>query len=87
MVKTLALRTEIPPGREISIKVPDDVPLGPVEIVVVIASSEISLEPAGTAGNMVQSPLFGLWSDRNDIGDSVEYARRLRAQAEQREHG
>lgn len=71
MVKTLALRIEIPPGREINIKVPDEIPLGPAEVIVVIASPEAPPEPAGTAGDMLRSPLFGLWSDRDDIGDSV----------------
>lgn len=28
--------------------------------------------------------LIGIWADREDIGDSVEYARKLRQQAEKR---
>ena len=40
-----------------------------------------------TAGDLLQSELVGLWSDRTDIEDSVEFARQLRQQAErQREH-
>ncbi len=87
MVRTLALHTQISPGRELHIKVPEEVPLGPAEIVIVIIPSEAPSEPAGTAGDMIKSSLFGLWSDRGDIGDSVDYARRLRAQAEQRNRG
>lgn len=88
MMKTLTLHCEIPPNREVNIKVPDEVPLGPAEVVIVIASpAEATREPAGTAGDMLRSPLFGLWADREDIGDSVEYARQLRARAEQRNHG
>lgn len=30
--------------------------------------------------------LIGIWADRDDIGDSVEYARTLRHQAETRSH-
>ncbi|MBS1251646.1 MAG: hypothetical protein MAG451_00679 [Anaerolineales bacterium] len=87
-MKTLTLHCEISPSREINIKVPDEVPLGPAEVVIVIASpAEAIRESAGTAGDMLQSPLFGLWADREDIGDSVEYARQLRTQAEQRNHG
>lgn len=38
-----------------------------------------------TVGQFRQSELIGLWQDREDIGDSSAYARRLREQAQQRE--
>jgi len=87
MLKTFTVQTEIPPGREIHIKVPGDVPTGPAEVVVIIVSSEAPSEAAGTAAEMLRSPLFGLWADRDDIGDSITFARHLRAQAEQRCYG
>lgn len=71
MLKTLTLHTEISPEREIHIQVPDDIPTGPAELVVIIVSSETPLEPAGTADDLLRSPLFGLWSDREDIDDSL----------------
>lgn len=37
-----------------------------------------------TAQQLLVSGLVGLWSDRKDIGDSVEHARQLRTQAQQR---
>lgn len=37
-----------------------------------------------TAADMLQSDLFGIWADRKDIGDSLEFARALRRQAERR---
>ena len=36
------------------------------------------------AGDLFRSPLFGLWKDREDIGDNVEFARKLRTEAEHR---
>lgn len=84
MVRTVTLNTEISAERELRIKLPDDVPLGAAEIVVVIASPDATSEHDGTLGAMVESPLFGLWRDRDDIGDSAEYARALRTQVEQR---
>lgn len=30
--------------------------------------------------------LIGIWADREDIGDSIEYARKLRHQSETRSH-
>ena len=37
-----------------------------------------------TGEDWLKSELFGLWADRTDIGDSLEFARALRRQAEQR---
>ena len=43
-------------------------------------------EPAVyTGADMAKSELFGLWADRDDIGDSREFARRLRREAETRQ--
>jgi hypothetical protein len=41
--------------------------------------------PVYTAGDLLQSGLVGLWADRDDIGDSIEFARRLRREAETRQ--
>jgi len=40
--------------------------------------------PIRTAADLASSGLAGLWADRDDIGDSIEFARRLRRQAETR---
>ena len=37
-----------------------------------------------TAADLLQSGLIGLWADRSDLGDSREFARRLREQAQAR---
>jgi hypothetical protein len=37
-----------------------------------------------TVGRLRRSGLIGLWQDRDDIGDSSVYARRLREQTQQR---
>jgi hypothetical protein len=39
---------------------------------------------AMTATDLLQSELVGLWADRDDIPDSVVFARQLRRQAEHR---
>ncbi|MFA6109146.1 MAG: hypothetical protein WDA75_10270 [Candidatus Latescibacterota bacterium] len=46
-----------------------------------------ALAAGGTLGELADSPLCGLWVDRTDIDDSVEFARELRRQAGQRSHG
>jgi hypothetical protein len=82
-MKTITCKVVIPTNRQLQIPVPEDVPPGPAEIVVVIVPETVP-ERGGTAGDLLRSPLFGLWKDRTDIGDSVEYARKLHAKAEQR---
>jgi hypothetical protein len=37
-----------------------------------------------TAADLLQSPLVGLWADRDDIIDASTFARELREQAEHR---
>jgi hypothetical protein len=37
-----------------------------------------------TARALLQSKVVGLWADREDIGDSLDFARQLRRQAEHR---
>jgi len=40
-----------------------------------------------TAGDLLASDLIGMWADRSDIGDSVEFARKLREAAQHRDLG
>jgi hypothetical protein len=41
--------------------------------------------PIRTGADLVQSGLAGLWADRDDLGDSREFARSLRRQSETRQ--
>lgn len=84
-MRTITSKVVIPEDRQLHIAVPEDVPPGPAEIVLVIAP-EATTAKGLTAGDLLRSPLFGIWKDRTDIGDSVEYARKLRAKAERRAH-
>jgi hypothetical protein len=85
MVKTLNIQTQILSDRTLQITIPDDVPLGLAEVIVVIVPTQKRVpEPSATAGDLVESPLFGLWADRDNIGDSLAYASQLRSQAERR---
>jgi hypothetical protein len=79
MVTTLSLATKVPLNRELRIVLPDDVPTGPADVVVVVASQPAS--PAHTLGDLLQSEFFGMWRDRDDLRDNPEFARQLRVQA------
>ena len=78
MVKTFSITADVPPDRGVRIVLPNDVPIGPAEIVVVVASRTGT---AHTLGDLARSPFFGMWRDRDDIGDSADFARRLRVEA------
>ena len=85
---TVSIRSEVQADRRLEIQIPKHVPLGPAEVVVVIFPEQpgVARKPL-TAGDLLRSPLFGLWKDREDIEDSLKFARRLRAEAEHRYHG
>jgi hypothetical protein len=84
-MRTITSKVVIPTDRQLHIAVPEDVPPGPAEIVLVIAP-EATPAKGLTAGELLRSPLFGIWRDRTDIENSLEYGRKLRAKAEQRWH-
>jgi hypothetical protein len=61
---------------ELQVELPTNLPPGPVEI-------EIRPEnvPGINAKQILASEFVGMWADRNDITDSIEYARQLRRRA------
>jgi hypothetical protein len=73
---------------------PVDLPVGKVAEIRVESGDQpeglpgisITDPPGGpaTAQGLLLSGIIGLWADRDDIGDSTEFVRRLRRQAEQR---
>jgi hypothetical protein len=52
----------------------------------------VTIDPAtpaahkGTFADLLNSDLAGIWKDRTDIGDTLEFARKLRKDAETRHH-
>ena len=76
MVKTISVTTEVSADHEVRITLPADVPVGQVEIVLVVVPKEPAVHH--TFGELADSEFFGMWRDRDDIEDSVEFARRLR---------
>ena len=55
-----------------------------VEVIVLPQPQKAVHRSRLTVRQLRQSGLIGLWKDREDIGDSAAYARRLREQAQQR---
>ena len=82
-MRTVTCKVIIPTDRQLHISVPEDVPPGPAEVVLVIVPETVPAKGM-TAGDLLRSPLFGIWKGRSDIGESTEYARQLRVRAERR---
>jgi hypothetical protein len=78
VVRTVNLNADIPPNRELRITLPSDVPVGPAEIVLVVSSPD--RVSGRTLGDFKNSEFFGMWRDRSDITDSVQFARGLRSE-------
>ena len=51
---------------------------------IIVLPQPLKTTPRLTVRQLRQSGLIGLWKDRDDIRDSVAYARRLREQAQRR---
>jgi hypothetical protein len=79
MIAKIVLETEVPPNREIRLKAPEEVPLGPVGIEVVFTPPQVMKR--NHLGDLAKSEFFGMWKDREDIADSEAFAKKLREAA------
>ncbi len=54
------------------------------EVIVLVESEAQDDAQRMTAADLLKSGMVGMWADRKDIGDSLEFARSLRKRAEKR---
>ena len=54
------------------------------QVEVLLLFTPLSKRPRLTAKQLLNSELVGLWKDRTDITDNLDYARQLREQAQKR---
>lgn len=83
-MKTLTVQADIPPSRELRVVLPDDVPTGPRQVVIVLEGLDdppSAESPIRTLADLLESGFVGSWADRTDLGDSAEFARDLRQRA------
>jgi hypothetical protein len=83
-MKSATIEAVIPPDRRLVVEVPDEIPAGPAEVTV--RSVESASITRGTGADLLASGLYGIWGDRTEVTDGVEFARQLRQQAERRQH-
>jgi hypothetical protein len=85
-MKTVTVQADIPANRELRVILPDDVPTGPCTVRLEIGEPEARLDSVKpTLGELLDPRFFGIWADRDDITDSLAFARELRAKVERRE--
>lgn len=79
MTRTLSGKAKVQPNHEVRIVLPKDVSVETVQYTITVPDE--GTDHAGTFGDFAQSEFFGMWKDRTDIKDSVEFARELREKA------
>jgi hypothetical protein len=77
-MRLVKLKTTVTTERTVTLKVPEDIPTGPMEVIVVFAPPESSPRAGSTLGDLRASEFFGMWRERDDIADSSDFARALR---------
>ncbi len=77
-MRLVRLTARVTPDRTVTLKVPEDVPMGLTEIVVVFGPPESRPGLGNTLGDLQASEFFGMWRGREDIPDSSTFARALR---------
>jgi hypothetical protein len=78
-VLTFSAQVEIPTSRELRVTLPQEIPVGPAQLSI---TTGIDQPVQGkTFGAFLRSEYVGLWRDREEITDSVKFARQLRKRA------
>ena len=78
MIRLVKFKTTVTPERTLTLRVPEDVPAGSTEVIVVFAPTETASERHSTLGELRESEFFGMWGDRDDLPASSTLARTLR---------
>jgi len=82
-----AIRQNVTVGRggSISLRSRTLKPGSTAEVIVLVdEKGQEPVKKSMTGKDLLNSGLVGLWADRTDIGDSLEFARELRRKAERR---
>ncbi len=86
----MTITLELPPAMAAQLKEEAEQNAEPLEHYLRLLIAQAMPRPRNGAelvARMEELGVLGMWADRQDIGDSVEFARRLREQAETRSHG
>jgi hypothetical protein len=88
MITAFRHKVTVGSNGRIEINAPELKPGEKAEVIVLVESrkpKQAGHRQVITAADLLASGLVGMWSGRKDIGDSLEFAQRLRRAAENRE--
>ncbi|MCX7049342.1 MAG: hypothetical protein NTX50_28145 [Candidatus Sumerlaeota bacterium] len=77
----------VPPSGVLEIRAPQITPGDQAEVIVLLDKTESESAPHEKMmhlGDLIDSGICGMWADRTDITDSLEFAQQLRRKAERR---
>ncbi|MCX6082335.1 MAG: hypothetical protein NTW32_22635 [Chloroflexi bacterium] len=86
MLTALRQTMTVPADGNIKIYLPDLKPGSKAEVIVLVEENARQHRHM-TGSDLLASGVVGLWAKRKDLGDSLEFARQLRQNAEHRERG
>ena len=78
MTHTIRFETHIEADRRMEIVLPDEVELGSAQVTIQVVQHE---RKVSTAADLLASDIVGMYADREDIGDPVDFAHKLRERA------
>ena len=84
MITALRQKVTIQRGGVINLRSQKLKPGATAEVIVLMEGEELQTTRKMTATDLLKSGVIGMWAGRKDIGDSLEFARSLRKQAERR---
>jgi hypothetical protein len=85
MITALRQKVKVKRGGVINLR-SRNLKAGTTAEVIVLVEADTKSKRNMTATDLLKSGLVGMWADRKDIGDSLEFARTLRSQASQRDN-
>ena len=84
MITAVKQKVTVKSGGIVSLRSNRLIPGTKAELIVLVEPAENSVERSMTGADLLKSKLVGMWAERKDIGDSVEFSRELRKKAEKR---
>lgn len=78
------LKGKVTADHRLQLTVPSSIPPGEVEIIVLRSEPQKKAESRARKLSSHVHPAAGVWADRDDIGDSAEFAAALRRRLETR---
>jgi hypothetical protein len=87
MITAFRQKTTVSSDGQIEINIPKLTPGAQAEVIILIETAKQTKETRAksmTAAGLLSSGLAGMWAERKDLGNSQEFARRLRQTAERR---